>query len=280
MRPLMVLACAAGIVSLMASAEAQEAFPIYQPIEEFGTYGPQNASSAPALTHAETMQFEQAVSAMEQFPPYLYSGCHDRAHAAYMMLPESLRLKTKKIWVVGPSRYTAAIQGTIGLRATDSASQKVDWGYHVALAVETPVGMRLFDPALQPGATLTRDEWFALMKLPRMSIWTITTGELYLFNYATLNMAAKNGTEIWNGNANYYHLYSPKDRIIPDNLARDAVGVDALRGLTCSAIQLRLADPQELLNLLNGGVANVPTDCVSSVQKFEAEKARWTAKLH
>ncbi|WPB82650.1 protein-glutamine glutaminase family protein [Archangium violaceum] len=261
-------------------ATAQEAFPVYLPIEDFGKFGRENASSAPALTQAETTQFERAVAASEQFPAYLYSGCHDRAHAAYLMLPAALRPQVKKIWVVGPSRYTAAISGTIGLRAPDAASQAVKWGYHVALAVETPSGMRLFDPALRPGATITRDEWFALMKLPRLSIWTVTKGDLYLFNYATLNMDAKNGNQVWNGNANYYELYAPKDRIIPDNLARDAVGVDALKGETCSAIRAQMTDPEALLKLLRGGAASAPANCASSIKKFEAEKERWTARLH
>jgi hypothetical protein len=76
------------------------------------------------------------------------------------------------------------------------------------------------------------------------------------------------------------HLYSPQDRIIPDNLARDAVGFDALKGETCSDIQQRVTDPKALLELLRGGAASVPANCAPSMKKFEAEKARWTAKLH
>lgn len=263
-----------------APARAEDGGISYLPIGEFGSYGTANAPGWGILDRAGLDAFEQAIASMERFPPYLYSGCHDRAHAAYLLLPPAMRTNVSKIWVIGPSRYTAGIPGTIGLRASDRASRAVSWGYHVALAINTESGVRVFDPALAPGETLTREQWFALMVLPRLALWTITAGNIYLFNYAKLDENGRNGNQIWNGKTNLYDWLKPEERIMPDNLARDAVGAAALAGTTCAAVRERATRPEELLSFLSGKGPQVPVECRASIKMYENEKARWTSLLH
>ncbi|CAN5464194.1 hypothetical protein BH10PSE14_BH10PSE14_43100 [soil metagenome] len=262
----------------LAAVAQDGAVPIYQPIEKFGSYGAQNVAPGDVLTADEVAKFEAAVAGMQRFPPYLYSGCHDRAEAAYRLLPAALQPKVGKIWVIGPARYTAAIGGTIHLRATDPASSKVDWGYHVALEIGTAAGMRVFDPALKPGVSMTRDEWFALMKLPSLAIWTTTAGDIYQFVYGTLDFAGLNGAQVWNGNANRYRYFDADHQIMPDNLARDAVGMDAIAGTTCQQLRDMATDPDALYAFLHQAV-DVPAACAGSVDKFKRERARWSARL-
>jgi hypothetical protein len=274
-----VLLIAAAFGSASSALAQTTAWPIHLPIEDFGSFGRENAEPAEVISHRETAAFEAAVGKMQRFPRYFYSGCHDRAHAAYLLLPESLRSKTRKIWVVAPARYTAAVGGTIGLRGTGAAASAVDWGYHVALAIDTPDGMRVYDAALHPQGTITRDAWFEIMTIPRLAFWTVSRGALYLFNYSGLATPALNGGEVWNGSANYYHLYNVADRIMPDNLARDAVGVQATAGQTCPELIALATNPQGLLTFLQAG-DTAPDGCKVSVSLFNRERERWRQLLH
>jgi hypothetical protein len=265
---------------LALPAIAEEGGIVYLPIGEFGKIGTANATTWQIVDDAWQKNFEQAVASMERFPRYLYSGCHDRAHAAYLLLQPALRQNVSKIWVIGPSRYTAGIPGNIGLRTSDRASRAVSWGYHVALAINTRSGVRVFDPVLAPGETLTREQWFALMVPPKLAVWTITAGNVYLFNYATINEDSRNGNQIWNGNVNLYDYLQPEDRIMPDNLARDAVGAAAIAGTTCAAVRELATKPDALLSFLSGGSGSVPVECNASIEMFQTEKARWASLLH
>lgn len=271
-----VLAAVATFQSFGAAAQSA-AEPLYVPIAEFGTFGADNASSAAMMTPEEAARFETAIADMQDFAHYLYSGCHDRAHAAYLLLPADLKAKVSKIWVIGSSRYTAALSGTIRLRADDPDSQAVDWGYHVALSAETAAGTRIFDPALHPGATLSREQWFAKFIAPRLSIWLVSSPAVYQFNYATLDGSARNGTQVWNGNANRYEWLDTKMKRLPENLARDAIGVDALAGKTCKPIIAVKTDPQKLSDFLAAGDGG--SECASSVKKYAGLVAEWKRRL-
>jgi len=249
----------------------------YIPIGEFGAFGAGNASIAPMMSQEDAVHFEQVVASMPEFSHYLYSGCHDRAHAAYLLLPADLRSKVSKIWVVGPTSYTASISGTIRLRADDPDSRAVDWGYHVALMAETAHGTRIFDPALHPGATLSREQWFEKFVAPRLSIWLISDPAVYQFNYATLDAKARNGTQVWNGNANRYEWLDAKLQRLPENLARDAIGVDAIDGEACKSIIALKTDPQKLSDFLDAGNGSV--ECDSSFKKYRRLSQEWKVRL-
>lgn len=258
---------------------AEPTWPVNLPVEDFGATGGLNAQAAMEMSAEEVTAFERAVAGMPRFPAYFYSGCHDRAHAAYLLIPVNLRSKVRKIWVVGPARFTAAIAGTIGLRRADAAASAVSWGYHVALAIDTGNGMRVYDPALHPEGTISRQQWFDMMTIPRFAFWTVTSGSVYLFNYANLSAPALNGSEVWNGNANFYQFLSESDRIMPDNLARDAVGVQASAGNTCPELIALATNPQGLLTFLRSGSA-APAACQTSVTLFNGERERWRRLLH
>lgn len=267
----------ASLLLAVISIPAAAADPTYIPISQFGTFGPQNASTAGNMTADDVKKFEQAISRMPDLARYLFSGCHDRAHAAYRFLPADLKSKVSKIWVIGPSRFTAAVSGTIRLRATDLDSQQVDWGYHVALVAETPKGTMVYDPALSPGVLLSREQWFESFVSPTLSIWLVSSPLVYQFNYATLDSAARNGSQVWNGNANRYEWMSTQDQRIPQNLARDSIGVDAMKGQACAALVALKADPQGLGDLLDAPTSN--PGCAASIQKYRQLTREWQARL-
>lgn len=89
------------------------------------------------------------------FPEYLFSGCHDRAHAVYLLLPQAFRTKAVKLWVLAPSKITGAIRGDITLRDV-LGNGRVRWGYHVALGFRYGNDYLVYDPALATGLLLDR----------------------------------------------------------------------------------------------------------------------------
>lgn len=299
-RLIIAAACAAGafIAPVAAAQQVQPApapaladrdpealpRPFFHPVRLFGRYGPDNAPTGGALTAAEEMQLLQATSALERFAPYLFSGCHDRAQAAYMMLPAALRPKLMKIWIVAPARYTAGIGGRIELVGEDADSRAVKWGYHVALAWEGPDGLKIFDAALRPGQILNSGQWFGLMRIPHMAFWTLTRGNLYQFFYSDLDPTTNTADYVWNGNAFNYEDITTSDtdvwdqQTVPMNLARDAVGVQAMTDPTvCDEVREQVREPGRLLDILQA--ASPPTRCAASIRLFRAEWRRWAARL-
>ena len=266
-------ALAAGS-SLWAQEPTPVGIPLYQPAKDFGAAGPWNAPKEAAMSVQEEKAFAAAVAGMESFPAYLFSGCHDRAHAAYMLLPAELRAKTMKIWAIAPGRYTAVLPGLIGLNGSGPA-ESVAWGYHVALAYRNAQGqVRVVDPVLKPGEMLSEQQWFGLMKLPRMSLWTLTGGDLYLYEASNLAPTTGYASFVWNGNRIF-----PTASAIAANIARDAVGVDATAGTACAEINATKTDPGALFNFLSQGEASAPAACRPSIVKFQKDLTRWETKL-
>lgn len=275
---LRILLSTAAWLSVAPAVAAQEpspvTVPLFQPAKDFGAAGPWNAPKEAVMTAQEEAAFKAAVEGMERFPGYLFSGCHDRAHAAYMLLPAALRAKTMKIWAIAPGRYTAVLPGLLGLRG-GGAAQEVSWGYHVALAYRDAGGrVRVVDPVLKPAEVLTERQWFDLMVLPRLSLWTLTAGDLYLYEASNLSPTTGYASFVWNGNREF-----PTTDRIARNIARDAVGVDATAGTACAEVNAKKADPGALSNFLAQGEASVPPACRPSVAKFASEARRWAAAL-
>jgi hypothetical protein len=179
-----------------------------------------------------------------------------------------------KIWIMAPGRYTAVLPGLLGLKGSGAATE-VSWGHHVALAFRGANGeLRVVDPVLRPRDILTETQWFALMNVPRMTLWTLTRGELYLFEASNLNPPTVFAGYVWNGRP---EVYEP--RWIPGNIARDAVGVDATAGTACAEVVQRRKDPWGLLTFLEKGQAAAPPACRPSVAKFEQLRGQWSSKL-
>jgi hypothetical protein len=247
--------------------------PLFQPAQEFGPTVADIRPDDTRLTDQEESSLRAAISAMEAFPAYVFSGCHDRAHAAHMLLPAALRPKVMKIWLASPAKYTAVLPGLIGLKGPGAASQ-VSWGHHVALAFRNAAGeVRVVDPVLKPREVLTERQWFDLMILPRMTLWTLTKGDVYLIEASKLSPSTTYASSIWNGRLEPYQR-----SWIPANIARDAVGVDAVAGTTCPELVQMKANPGGVLALLERGQA-APAACRASVAKFEQQRAAWSTKL-
>lgn len=272
-------AAAAAVIALRDPGTATPASiePVFLPTSEFRPFGASNATNAAMMSDEDTTRLEKAVATMHAFDPYLYGGCADRAHAAYLLLPPDLRAKVSKIWIIGPSAYTSSISGTIKLRAGDRDSQAVNWGHHVALLVETPQGSRIFDPAFYPGELISREKWFKMLVIPRFAIWLISSPEVYVFNYATMNSKADHGSQVWMGDTSHYEWLEPKFQRMPQNLARDAIGLDATRGTACKQLSDIKMDPQRLSTFLDAGEG--PSECAPSIAKYKRLSLEWKARL-
>lgn len=265
-------------IPLCETASAQHATPVtvplFQPAYEFGPYTADLTPTSDNLTATEEANLSAAIGNMPVFPQYIFSGCHDRAHAAYMLLPQVLRAKVMKIWAIAPSQYTAVIPGQIGLKGT-GAAQKVFWGYHVALAYRSTVGdVMVIDPVLKPKQSLSSSQWFDLMKLPRMTLWTLTKGDVYLIQASTLNPSTSYAQNTWNG-----YLVQPKWDAVAANIARDLIGADATAGSACADINGLAERPNDLSNYLSRPLNSVPALCRASLTKFASEKSAWQARL-
>lgn len=257
----------------------RRAWPALLPISSFGKGV--HSEVAPALLMADELRrLQQQVSNM-QFANYRLSGCHDRAHAAYMLLPEGLQAKAVKMWVVAPSLYTRAVEG----RITYPADASVNWGYHVALGFMTDEGLRLFDPTLSPGRLLSEGEWLGSFEYPPLSFRMISDPTIYLFfdeprevvDFMNENRIAYGNMGIWTGGSFGYTGLSRESHWIPNALARDAVGELVEDGTVCEALQAYRGNPEELLAVLQNG--SLPSSCSREMSIFEESRLSWIERL-
>lgn len=246
----------------------------FVPIVEFGTYGGGFPPSLATLSPPEENSFQEHVKKL-QFPSYIFSGCQDRAHAAWMLLPAALKDKVSKVWVVAPSRHSASVKGTIRLMPNIPGSLDVRWGYHVALGYKNEEGLMLFDGCIAPGKVLEGETWFAALRPDPLSFWTMTAGRIYMF-YPT---AAPNSVnkEIWGGNAYEYAGPPAAENRIPAALARDAVGEAILKNRECEVLKTEAKDADALLERLKKG--DVPAGCEGLLDLFKKQKQVWIEKL-
>lgn len=258
------------------AAEGEDTMPQHFPISLFGVGATNIVPQESRLTKLEEASFFEFVKTTKIFPRYVYSGCHDRAHAAYKLLPRTLKPKVMKIWLMSPGVYSAGFYGLIGIKSTDEESKNVSWGYHVALAYRDSSGsLRVLDPVLRPDGVITEREWFGLLKIPALSLWTLTQPTVYQFNFTATNSDSVN-KQVWTGKYFNDNNGGLKPDTLPSVLARDAIGVDALGKVTCATLQSQARNPDQLQNLLNG---TLPADCKASAERYTAEKARWTDLL-
>ncbi len=258
----------------------ERAWPTLLPISQFGTPGTNSDIVLQTLTDDELLLLRDRVSEIS-FANYRLSGCHDRAHAAYLVLPEELRAKAGKLWVVAPSLYTRGVRGNI----TYQADESVSWGYHVALAFLTDDGVMLFDPTLSPGRLLTESEWLGSFDYPRLSFRMMSDANVYLFFNEHNDIAAMNrdygyiqNVQIWTGAGFDYTGPSREQDWIPNALARDSVGALVEDGRVCETLQQYKGDPDGLLSALQGGT--LPSSCASEASLFDSTREEWSARLN
>jgi hypothetical protein len=257
----------------------RKAWPALLPASSFGNGV--HSDAAPAALTSDELRTLQGEVADIRFANYRLSGCHDRAHAAYMLLSEGLQAKAIKMWVVAPSLYTRAVQG----RITYPADASVNWGYHVALGFMTSEGIMLFDPTLSPGRLLTESEWLGSFEYPSLSFRMISEPTIYLFfdepqmvvDFMKQNGVAYGNMGIWTGNSFGYTGVSRANQWIPSALARDAVGALVEDGTVCEALRAYRGKPDQLLTVLQNG--NLPATCSREKGIFNETKAVWLERL-
>jgi hypothetical protein len=213
----------------------------------------------------------------QEFSPYVYSGCQNRAHATYLLLPKALREKAMKVWVLSPGVYSVGFYGLIGLNGDTPGFKEVSWGFHVAVAFWSPKHeLQVIDSGIAPGRLLDRNQWFAMMKIPPLSFWTTTKGDVYQFNYLGVEEKSKKDAvnpSVWSG-----HYFEDAPGKVPldrkrfeRELARDAVGADVLQGKGCEALRKLVTQPGVLQSTLDGPVLQ---GCEPAFERYRSEQAR------
>jgi hypothetical protein len=269
---LLAVGVSIGSPKYTSAGHDEDTMPRQFPISLFGVRAPSIVPQEHRLTDQEEASFLEYAKTTKAFPRYLFSGCHDRAHAAFKLLPRPLKPKVMKIWLMSPGVYSAGFYGVIGVKGADEVSKAVSWGYHVALAYRDRNGsLRVLDPALRPGEVITERAWFELLKIPPLSLWTLTQPTVYQFNFTETSADAVNN-KVWTG-AYFNDDGSLNPDTLPSVLARDAIGVDALGNLTCATLRSVAREPDKLQNMLGG---ELPADCKASAERYAVEKARWT----
>lgn len=257
----------------------RRAWPPLLPTSSFGNGV--HSDVAPDVLTTDELQALRGEIADIHFANYRLSGCHDRAHAAYMLLSRGFQEKAVKVWVVAPSLYTRAVQG----RITYPADASVNWGYHVALGFMTAEGLMLFDPTLSPGRLLTESEWLGSFEYPSLSFRMISDPAIYLFfdepqmvvDFMRENRIDYGNMGIWTGNSFGYTGVSRDNHWIPNALARDAVGALVEDGMVCDALRAYQGRPDDLLSVLQNG--SLPSSCSNEIGVFNQTRAAWIQRL-
>lgn len=272
-----------------AETERKPGWPVALPLDRFGKDDRETSPLGTPLTAQEEQRLLAAAATFD-LPAYVYSGCHDRAHAAYMLLPLDLRDKVMKVWVVAPKAYTIGVGGSISLASAPEGLPNVRWGYHVALAYTGPKGIRLLDPSLAPKTSLSLDAWFQKLRYPSLTFWTLTEGAAYLFfpennnlffrtdsgDYVPKDTSYMRNSVVWTGNYHKYEGKSVEDRFIPEALARDEIGVRGLKGEGCNTVKALAVEPVQLLRFLREGGS---TACQDEVTLFNSRMEHWANRL-
>lgn len=230
------------------------------------------------LTSQEKTELDSAIGTLPKFGAYLFSGCHDRSQASYQLLPAELKNKAYKAWIFSPERHTSSISGRIKLRSNEEYAKQVDWGYHVALFFYDGNQKLILDQGLSPGNLVSVEEWFAKMNIPVGSFWTITNGDVYLFNSTeelrSPRYASPANQNIFNG---YFHRYqSNENKYLSRNLARDDAGYMLMTQNGCPELKLLLSNPGPLGESLKLG--RLPSSC-QAVLAFYGERFRYWENL-
>jgi hypothetical protein len=243
--------------------------------------GPNLVPTLSGLTGPQEADLLADVAHLPAFPAYPYSGCDDRAHALYLLLPK-WQPSLAKVWIFSGAVLSPAFAG--GIRyAPPSGAAPTSWDYHVAVAYRQRVGGQLMvlDLALAPSPRpLPIQQWLAKFQISPGSVWTLLPGNLYSFNKTESCNYAK-GRQFFNGNMFAYEGPSKAENRIPNNLARDAAGALALKQNDCPEIGALVKQPGDLLAFLQKAPAdnNGNATCRAYVTAYQQALAEWAKRF-
>jgi hypothetical protein len=231
----------------------------------------------PVLSREQEAALLAALQAIPQFSPYIYSGCHDRAHALWMLLPEALRAYTAKVWLLAPAAMTLALTDVLTIPELGASSPR--WGYHVALVYRSESGVRVLDPTTENWSTepLSQAAWLDRIQTPYGTVMTTLDPKLYLF-YAVKGQDTQPTNNLLStvvNNGQFFECVENcrTDANIETALARDDVGaILAARG-GCSYLLSEVRKPGTLLTKLKGNAA--PPECAPLMTEFVQRRQYW-----
>lgn len=240
--------------------------------------------SIPTLSAEQERKLLAAIATIPSFSRYIYSGCNDRAHALWVLLPNDVKTYTAKVWLFAPSVTTLAFNDTLTVPSLGGESP--NWGYHVALVYKTASGVRVLDSAMADWkrAPKSLDDWLKLVNTPYGTIMTMLNPKLYLY-YAlkgmdeTTNKLTNNALSKIVNSGEFFECVGAcrTDGNIEEALARDDVAAKLAIEGGCSHLRDELRKPTTLLEKLKGN--DPPTECSTWISSFKERREYWRGLL-
>jgi hypothetical protein len=242
--------------------------------------GPNVVPTLPGLTVAQEADLLRDLTRLPAFPNYPYSGCDDRAHALYLLLPK-WQPCLAKVWIFSGAVLSPAFAD--GIHYAPAGVAPTAWDYHVAVVYRQAAGQQLMvldlavTPQLRP---IPVARWLGLFSIPPASVWTLLLGNLYSFNKTESCNYAK-FRQFFNGNLFAYEGASKAESRIPTNLARDAAGALAMQRNDCPEVTALVRKPADLLAFLRKAVDDdsAAGPCQVYVNSYRQTLANWRQQL-
>ena len=243
--------------------------------------GPNLVPNIAPLTGAQEAALLRDLAQLPAFPNYPYSGCDDRAHALYLLLPK-WQPNLAKAWIFSGNVLSPAFTNSIRYTAGNTAPTA--WDFHVAVVYKQADSQQLMVLDLALSTVLHPQpiaEWLGHFDIPAGSFWTLLGGELYSFNKTESCNYSKH-RQFFNGNLFAYDGDARKNHRIADNLARDAVGALALKqGADCSQLTALAQKPADLLTYLqSAGSTSANGICQQYLDAYKQALTDWGNRLN
>lgn len=234
--------------------------------------------SVPVLSAGQEAKLLTALTALPSFSRYIYSGCHDRAHALWVLLPDDLKTYTAKVWLFAPGATTLAFNDALTVPSLGDKSPR--WGYHVALMYKTASGVRVLDPAMDgwKSAPPSLADWLGVIRTPYGTVMTTLDPKLYLFyslpKSANTNLTNNTLSAVIN-NGQFFECVGGcrENANIEEALARDDVGAKLAADGGCADLRNELRNPGTLLDKLKG--TDAPPECAALISTFKERRDYW-----
>lgn len=267
-----------------------------------GSYGNHPVPELTRLSTSEEREFLATIQGLPSLPAYSYSGCNDRAHALWLMLPDRMRAYTAKVWLLGPQVLTLSINDPITIRSQGDSSPR--WGYHVALVYLSQQGIKVLDPTHPAWSSepLDIDAWISAYEFPHATIMSIIKPESYIYFAPGINLTGNEDTDrikkaavsdldqysnntlasvANNGN---FMTCTPgsscyNDQWIERSLARDEVALMSRSSAVCDYISSQFSNPGRLLERLLAPDPSQVTPCALALDTFRDRRKYWNSVL-